>query len=226
MNGPVPRPLVSTTDAAAAPARELPLTGFYRFLATRIERGAMVPTAISRANTLLRTVNKAQAHQFARLGAPPPTTGVERDGDFRVEPIELASANAYVTQFHRHLNAVVGHVASLGLYDAVGLRGVLILGRPLARHQDNGHTIEVLRLCSDGSKNACSKLYGAARKWAKQHGKRRILTYTLPGESGASLKASGFVCTGSTEGGSWHRPSRERTDKAPTVAKVRWELQL
>lgn len=203
---------------------DLPLSGFYGFVAERIRRGAMVPTAVARANALLRTVPKDRARQFGKFDLSPPTAGVARTGSYRVNRIPLAAANAYVTQFHRHLNAVVGHLASFALYDGAGLRGVLIIGRPLARHQDNRTTVEVLRLCSDGSPNACSKLYGAARRWAKQKGKSRLITYTLPDETGASLKASGFACTGATNGGSWNRVGRQRIDKAPTVAKTRWEL--
>lgn len=202
------------------------LTGFYGFVAERIRRGAMIPTAVHRANTLLRSVGKEDARRFGRFDPTAPSTGIARSGPYRVERIELALANAYVTQFHRHLNGVVGHLASFGLYDDAGLRGVLILGRPLARQLDDGGSAEVLRLCSDGSRNACSKLYGAARRYARQAGLTRIVTYTLPEEPGASLRAAGFVGVGRTAGGSWSRTGRERADKAPLCAKQRWELVI
>lgn len=218
-----------SADRSLAPASDapaVPLTGFYAFVVERIRRGAMVPTAIARANTTLRSVNKAQARHFGRLAVDPPSQQVARRGEYRIERIALAQANAYVTQFHRHLNGVVGHLASRALYDDAALRGVIVLGRPVARHQDDGATVEVLRVCTDGSRNACSKLYGAARRYAKANRMTRVITYTLPDEPGASLKASGFICTGSTDGGSWARPTRDRADKAPTCAKLRWEMAV
>jgi hypothetical protein len=200
-----------------------PMTGFYAFVAERIRHGAMGPASIHRANVAFRALPKALACRAGRFESPG-TAG--RAGPYRVAEIALAQANAYVTQFHRHLNGVVGHVASLALYDDAGMRGVLILGRPLARHQDDGSTAEVLRVCTDGSRNACSKLYGAARRWAKRNGRRRLVTYTLPEEPGASLRGAGFICTGATRGGSWNRTGRARADKAPTVAKTRWEMRV
>lgn len=198
-------------------------TGFYAFLAERIRRGTMLPIAVSRANKAFRGLNKDQARKagrFSQLEVSP------RQGDYRVEGVSLARANAFVTQFHRHLNGTVGHLASFGLFDDAGLRGVVILGRPLARALQNGATIEVLRLCSDGSRNACSKLYAQARRFAKANSLSRIITYTLPEESGASLKAAGFRMVGATRGGSWNTASRPRSDKAPTCRKTRWEIQL
>lgn len=42
--------------------------------------------------------------------------------------------------------------------------GVAIAGQPIARKLDDGLTIEVRRLCTDGTKDACSKLYGACAR--------------------------------------------------------------
>ena len=39
--------------------------------------------------------------------------------------------------------------------------------------------VEVTRLCTDGTKNACSFLYGAAARIAKEMGYKQIQTYIL-----------------------------------------------
>jgi hypothetical protein len=65
---------------------------------------------------------------------------------------------------------------------------VAIVGRPVARHLDDGWTREVTRLCTDSTPNACSKLYGAAWQAAKSLGYIRLITYTLPDEGGASWR--------------------------------------
>jgi len=91
---------------------------------------------------------------------------------------------------------------------------------------DDGYTAEVTRLTTDGTRNVCSLLYGAARRAARALGYRRLITYTLATESGTSLVASGWKATATSSGGSWSVPSRPRVDKHPTVAKVRWEASL
>ena len=105
--------------------------------------------------------------------------------------ITLAEANAFVIEHHRHHGEVRGHKWSLGAYDGDGkLVGVAICGRPVARALDDGNTIEVNRLCTDGTRNACSFLYGAAAREAKRRGYGHIITYILASESGASLYAA------------------------------------
>ncbi len=61
---------------------------------------------------------------------------------------------------------------------------------------------------------------------ARKLGADKLVTYTLPSESGHSLMASGWRATYQGRGGSWNRPSRGREDKASTEAKVRWEKGL
>lgn len=104
--------------------------------------------------------------------------------------------------------------------------GVVMLGRPVARAFDDGWTAEVTRLCTDGTPNACSLLYGAAARAAKAMGYRRIITYTMPEEGGASLRASGWRAVGETSGRSWTCPSRPREDHHPISPKTRWEREL
>lgn len=144
-----------------------------------------------------------------------------------IVPITLAAANAFVSEHHRHHKPVPGSKFAVGVRDEdEQLRGVAIAGRPVARMSDDGLTLEVLRVCTDGYRNACSALYGACRRVARGMGYRRLITYTLPEEGGASLRAAGFTCKGEAGGGSWSRPSRPRTDSAPTTTKLRWEHDL
>lgn len=143
----------------------------------------------------------------------------------RVVPVTLRQANAYVAAHHRHHGPSRGCKFALAVTDGECVRGVAICGRPVARLLDDGETLEVLRVATDGTKNACSALYGACRRVALAMGYRRILTYTLAEEPGTSLRAAGWVrAAEATGGGSWSCPSRPRTDKHPTGPKVRWEV--
>jgi hypothetical protein len=141
-----------------------------------------------------------------------------------VTPINLLEANAFVARHHRHHKPVPGAKFALAVSDDDGqVRGVAIVGRPVARMSDNGWTLEVNRCCTDGAKNACSMLYGAAWRAARALGYRRLVTYTLPEEGGASLRAAGWKLLGQAGGGSWDRKSRPRVDTAPTQTKLAWE---
>ncbi len=136
---------------------------------------------------------------------------------------DLSDANEFVSRFHRHHRPVVGHKFSIAGVEAGKIVGVVIVGRPVARAFDNGLTLEVTRLATDGTKNACSILYGAARRASFALGFKRLITYTLPTEGGASLRASGWKLLGEAGGGTWARKSRPRIDKHPTQTKWLWE---
>lgn len=140
-----------------------------------------------------------------------------------VTPITLREANAYVARFHRHHKPVRGCKFCLAVSDETGIRGVAIVGRPVARRLDDGFTAEVNRVCTDGARNACSMLYGAAWRAARAIGYRKLITYTLPEEGGSSLRASGWKLIGERGGGSWGRDSRPRVDEHPTQPKLLWE---
>jgi hypothetical protein len=140
--------------------------------------------------------------------------------------IELAEANAFVTEHHRHHKPVIGHLFSLGAVLGDKIVGVCIVGRPVSRHRDDGLTSEVTRLCTDGTRNACSFLYGAAAKASFALGFKRIGTYILASENGASLKASGWRLIGETPGRSWSVPSRPRVDKHPLQKKLLFETSI
>ena len=149
-----------------------------------------------------------------------------------IRPITLREANAYVAQHHRHNMPTNGHKWSIACYDGDRLCGVAISGQPIARKLDDGLTIEIRRVCTDGTYNACSILYGACARVAKAMGYKRIITYTLISEPGTSLKASGFINEGEAGGVSWNMPSRPREvtqvtlfgeeKKYPEEKKIRW----
>lgn len=121
-----------------------------------------------------------------------------------IRPITLREANAYVAQHHRHNQPTNGHKWSIACYDGERLCGVAICGQPIARKLDDGLTVEIRRVCTDGTYNACSILYGACSRVARDMGYRRVITYTLISEPGASLKASGFINCGEAGGTSWN----------------------
>lgn len=137
--------------------------------------------------------------------------------------MDLDAANAFVREHHRHHRPVVGHKFSIAAMEKNRLAGVAIIGRPVARRLDDGWTLEVNRLCTDGTKDACSFLYGAAWRATKGLGYRRLVTYTLATEGGASLRGAGWRVVGTTPGRSWSTPSRIRIDKHPLQARWRWE---
>jgi len=141
----------------------------------------------------------------------------------RAVPISFKDAAEFVREHHRHHTAPVGHKFSIGVVDNDDLVGVVIVGRPVSRHRDDGQTLEVTRLCTVGSKNACSFLYGAAARAAFALGYKRIGTYTLKREPGTSLVAAGWTLLGETPGKSWSVPSRLRDDKHPIEPKFIWE---
>lgn len=153
-----------------------------------------------------------------------------------IRPITLKEANAYVAQNHRHNIPTNGHKWSIACYQDGRLCGVAIAGQPVARRLDDGETIEVRRVCTDGTYNACSILYGRCARIAKEFGYRRIITYTLVSEIGTSLKASGWTNCGEAGGKSWDCKSRPREvyqttlfgeiRKYPDEKKIRWEKTL
>lgn len=140
-----------------------------------------------------------------------------------VERLELAEANAFVREHHRHHRPVVGHVFSIGASLDGKIVGIAIIGRPVSRHRDDGVTAEVTRLATDGTRNACSFLYGASARAAFALGFKRIGTYILATEPGTSLTACGWRLIGETPGRSWSVLSRPRVDKHPLQKKLLFE---
>lgn len=146
--------------------------------------------------------------------------------NLRRVPVSLKAANAFVAKHHRHHKPVVGHKFSIGAAKGNSLVGVVIVGRPVSRHRDNGVNLEVTRLCTDGTYNACSFLYAAAARAAKEMGYHKIGTYILDEELGSSLKASSWQYVYESPGGSWSCKTRKREDKAPLNPKKFYERTL
>ena len=120
-----------------------------------------------------------------------------------IKPCHLRAARDYVGRYHRHSVPPVGGKFSGACYDGDHLCGVAICGRPVARYLDDGLTLEILRCCTEGTGNACSKLYGACCRIGFFMGYDRIITYTLASETGASLRAAGFTFDGIAGGRAW-----------------------
>lgn len=144
-------------------------------------------------------------------------------GHLKAVPLELRQANAFVNELHRHHDPVFRDKFRVGVEKDGKLVGVVQIGRPVSRMLDDGYTVEVTRLCSDGTRNVCSFLYARAAKIAQEMGYSKIITYILQSEPGTSLKAAGWTCEAEKcGGGSWNKPSRKRTTTAPTEPKQRW----
>ena len=154
---------------------------------------------------------------------------MEREHKYKLRPITLRTAQDFVSDHHRHNEAPQGHRFSIGLWTDDKLIGIVIVGRPIAKAHDDGITAELTRCCVlEGKKNANSLLYAAAWRAAKAMGYKKMITYTLPIESGASLKAAGFLPVADTRASpnGWNVPSRQREAPAkyPRGKKIRWEI--
>jgi hypothetical protein len=157
----------------------------------------------------------------------------------RCIPVTHGQANAFVAHFHRHTGALPSSRIAVAAIDEQGrVVGVAIAGWPKARgHGTDGLTLEVSRVCTDGTYNACSFLYGHITRAAKALGYRRLVTYTLASEPGTSLKASGWRLIAETKPESWARrettmrgTSRWSSSAADHIsgaqAKNRWQIDL
>lgn len=138
-------------------------------------------------------------------------------------PLTLREANAYVSLNHRHHKPVVGHKFSIGCSYRGELIGCAIVGRPVSRHLDDGWTLEVNRLCTTGARNVCSFLYGAAARITREMGYKRIVTYILESEDGASVKAAGWQYKGVAGKPEWTGSRRPKENIYPAEMKKRYE---
>lgn len=141
-------------------------------------------------------------------------------------PIGFRDACGFVAMHHRHHQPPAGCKFCVGVADdACLLHGVAIVGRPVARSLDDGMTLEVTRTATDGTANANSMLYGAARRACFALGYRRLVTYTQQGETGASLRAAGWrVIAERPARPGWDMPSRPRADRGVDgIPRTLWE---
>ena len=141
---------------------------------------------------------------------------------------ELREANAFVAEHHRHHKPVQGHRFSMAAFDGGRVVGVVTVGRPVARMGGApSEVLEVTRLCTDGTPNACSALYSAAARAGKALGYSRIQTYILATEPGTSLKAAGWTDEGEAGGGQWkHTDGKPRRTDQPIELKRRYARTL
>ena len=143
----------------------------------------------------------------------------------RLTPLTITAAKKFVSDKHRHHKSLVGALFALGAEHEGRLAAVVVVGRPKAWRLQDGATAEVVRLASDGTRNACSFLYAAAHRAATALGYSKLITYTLASEPGSSLRAVGWKPVKAVKGRSWSTPARPRTDKHPTTDKIRWEAR-
>lgn len=184
----------------------------YAFVESRIARGMFEPAAFSRAARTISALGRPDFPPVQRDDALPCAWGAWDTA----KPPPSARCTTDI------LKPPVGHVFSLGVFDRTRLVGVAIVGRPVARLLDDGRTLEITRVAADGTRNACSALLGSCRREARRRSIARLVTYTLPSESGVSLRAAGFRVEGAAGGGSWNRTLRPRTADQPVERKTRW----
>ncbi len=151
----------------------------------------------------------------------------------RLVPMTVTKARNYVGKNHRHNRAPQGGLFACGVEEKSVMVGVAIAGRPNQYKMDNGVTVEITRVCTGGTPNACSKLYGALCRAAKAIGYEKAITYTLASEPGTSLRAAGFtpVATVPAMDRTTGKRTRMQTNlygeaMRPTGAKIRWERIL
>jgi hypothetical protein len=145
----------------------------------------------------------------------------------KIVPVELKEANAFIESLHRHHKPVQGHRFSIGVTKDDILVGVATVGRPVARLTPAKEVLEVTRLCTDGTKNACSALYAASARVGKELGYKKIQSFILDIENGASLKASGWVFESISPGGQWkHTDGKARRTDQPTCPKHKYSKIL
>jgi hypothetical protein len=143
-----------------------------------------------------------------------------------IVPISFSEACSFVKFYHRHKKPPVGHKFSIALANDNVIVGVAMVGRPVSRTLDNGWTLEVNRLATDGTKNACSKLYAAAWRATRSLGYKLLITYILDTEPGTSLKAAGWKKIGLAGGSPWNHKSRPRFEIDEPQMKIRFEIGI
>ena len=143
-----------------------------------------------------------------------------------IRPCSYRYAKDFVKEYHRHNKPPVGHKFSIACFDGDKLCGVAMVGRPVSRHLDDGLKLEINRCCTDGTRNACTKLYGASCRAAQALGYKRIYTYTRESEPGTSLKASNWICEGKAGGTHWTGKRYEQQKIEVDELKIRWRKNL
>lgn len=142
-----------------------------------------------------------------------------------IRPITFKAASKYITDHHRHHKRTIGCKFRVSCWDDDRLCGVAVCGRPVSRALDNGEILEINRVCTDGTKNACSMLYGACCRVAKRMGYKKVITYILASENGASLRRSNFTDEGEAGNTEWFGKRQSGKD-VPHEKKRRYSRML
>ncbi len=154
-------------------------------------------------------------------------TAPENAIPLRLVRVGFADACDFVRAHHgTHKTTPPGCKDCFGVADDDGvLHGVIIIGRPIARHFDNGRTLEVTRAATDGTPNANSMLYAQARRYTFAALFDRLITYTQGEETGSSLKGAGYrIVAVRPPNPGWNRPSRPRELRGTeNVQRTLWE---
>lgn len=145
-------------------------------------------------------------------------------------PLTPSKASNVVARLHRHHGPIPSGYGPICIaaVDERRICGAVIIGRPINRNSDDGQTLEVLRLATDGTFNASSFLLGAAAKTARSMGAARLITYTLETETGASLRGAGWVQEAENIESWWTAPAANGRSVKPRdhydIRKVRWTV--
>lgn len=141
-----------------------------------------------------------------------------------LQPVTYREACRFIAKHHRHHKPPQGCKFCIGVSVGDEVVGVVVVGRPIACSYDDGWTAEVTRCCTDGTKNACSMLYGAAWRACRAMGYMRLITYTRTDEEGVSLNASGWEVVAERKARSWERESgRPRIDMSDPHQRLLWQ---
>lgn len=146
----------------------------------------------------------------------------------RLVPTSIREASTFVAHHHRHHRPPQGALFAIGAEKDGVVVGVAIVGRPVGRGLQDGRTVEIVRVTTDGTRNACSFLMGRARRAATALGYSRVVTYTRQDEGGASPRAAGFEQVALLPARSWAEENdgeagRARSDQSEPSARMRWE---
>lgn len=141
----------------------------------------------------------------------------------RLRPWTVKQALPFVRRVHRRLKRVQGALWAVSVRLGDDVVGCAVVGHPARELMHDDATLAVLRVAVlEGHRNACSMLYGACSRAARAMGADNLVTYTHADEHGASLKASGWIEGGLTDGGEWGRDARQRPLAIDPLPKRRW----
>ncbi|MGW4958207.1 XF1762 family protein [Nonomuraea sp. NPDC004186] len=174
-----------------------------------------------------------QAPQHKDLGAGGPwlphsaaSSSADAPSRLIIVPVALRTARAFIAWSHRYLLPPRSAKFVLGVNTEDGTPvGVVTAGRPTAHVFNDGFTIEITRLATDGTPNACSALLAAAWRAAKAMGYRRLIIYTRAGEPGTSLQAAGLRRVAPSACRGWNTLGRPLASPgADDIVRIMWEI--